>query len=126
MMIVNKEKDIIYPMPEFEFQKTVVSQLARIEVRLGNIDTHLEKLNSKVATQEKENFQRQLELQQHVNKCPNIERIETLEQWHTSQDARASTDSKWHDRLKPIVIVLLTVIGTLILLNGPALLKALP
>lgn len=114
-------------MSDIELQSYIAGKLtelavgqAEIAVDMSAVKTHLEKLNSKVASHEKE-------LNERRNSCPLVlqleVRVRALEDSNTSRIATDSSNGHWMTRLWPFFWALCGVIGFLILAHGQEILQ---
>jgi hypothetical protein len=99
-----------------EFQDKVIESLAVISTRVGGIEEHLEKLNSKVATQERKNFQRQMDLKAHeaAGKTLLDERFKPREAFVIQSAAQAATSKSWLSGLSPVIWLIAGAVGVML------------
>lgn len=121
--------------PAKTFEGTVIAQLSIIATKIEAIETHLATLNGRVVKQEKENFERQLELSKHASDCPVREIIETrikpmeeqlrvISTDKAAADAVKTTQSRWLKNMSPAIWTVVGAIGILILTHSKEVLAA--
>jgi hypothetical protein len=103
----------------------ISSNVACIKSDMNDVNDHLAKLNSKVAVQERENFQRQLDLVNHVQQCVSNDRMNAVEKYVTETKASATTNQKWLKVLQPVIMFIAGGGLVLMLSNATVLLQAL-
>jgi len=122
-------------MSTYEFESTVLATLAdlkaepaetRAEVR--GITARLDKVNGRVADQERHIGEMQIELAERSLACPLVDavevRIRPLEEALAAERASEKTSKTWLDRVGPFIWVALGVFGFLVLERAPQLAKA--